>query len=85
MKARDPGTDDRAPGARGEYGAASLRRITSNIAAQMFSLAASAIDRLVLVGILVRTWGPDLFSDYAVIQSMSAMLTIVEADSKSIS
>ncbi len=79
MKARDPGTDDRAPGARADTGAASLRRITSNIAAQMFSLAASAIDRLVLVGILVRTWGPDLFSDYAVIQSMSAMLTIVEA------
>jgi hypothetical protein len=34
---------------------------------------------LVLVGILVRAWGPELFSDYVVIQSMAAMLTIVEA------
>jgi len=79
MKARDSGADDRVPGARADTGAPSLRRMTSNVAAQMFSLAVSAIDRLVLVGILVRTWGPDLFSDYAVIQSAAAMLTIVEA------
>ena len=70
MSARGLGVDN---------GAASLRRMTSNVAAQVFSLGASAIDRVILVGILVRTWGPDLFSDYAVIQSVAAMLTIVEA------
>ena len=79
MNGRMPVVDKRAPEARANKGAASLRRMTSNVAAQLFSLAASAIDRLVLVGILVRTWGPELFSDYVVIQSMAAMLTIVEA------
>jgi hypothetical protein len=57
---------------------ASLKRMTSNIAAQIFAVAASLIDRIVLVGFLLRHWGADLFSDYSVIQSASTLLLIAE-------
>ncbi len=36
---------------------ASLRRMTSNVAAQIFAVAASLIDRIVLVGFLIRRLG----------------------------
>ena len=57
---------------------ASLRRMTSNVAAQIFAVAASLIDRIVLVGFLIRGWGADVFSDYSVIQSASTLLLIAE-------
>ena len=57
---------------------ASLKRMTSNIAAQIFAVAASLIDRIILVGFLLRGWGPDVFSDYSVIQSASTLLLIAE-------
>ena len=58
---------------------ASLRRMTSNVAARRFSaLAASLTDRIVLVGLMLRHWGPDLFADYSVIQSASTLLLIAE-------
>src|SRR5271167_30368 len=57
---------------------ASLRRATSNIAAQVVSLAAALIDRIVLVGLLLRAWGADTFADYAIVQSWAALLLTVE-------
>jgi hypothetical protein len=57
---------------------ASLRRMTSNVAAQIFAVAASLIDRIILVGFLIRGWGADVFSDYSVIQSASMLLMIAE-------
>lgn len=57
---------------------ASLKRMTSNVAAQIFAVAASLIDRIILVGFLIREWGADLFSDYSVIQSASTLLLIAE-------
>ena len=57
---------------------ASLRRMTSNVAAQVFSLAASVIDRIVLVGVLLRHWGADVFSDYTVVQSWAALLLVAD-------
>lgn len=57
---------------------ASLRRMTSNVAAQIFAVAASLVDRIILVGFLIRGWGPDVFSDYSVIQSASTLLLIAE-------
>jgi len=57
---------------------ASLRRMSSNVAAQIFAVAASLIDRIVLVGFLIRGWGADIFSDYSVIQSASTLLLIAE-------
>src|ERR1700761_24569 len=57
---------------------ASLRRATSNIAAQVVSLAAGFIDRIVLVGLLLREWGAETFSDYAIVQSWAALLLMVE-------
>ena len=57
---------------------ASLRRATSNIAAQVVSLAAALIDRIVLVGLLLREWGADTFADYAIVQSWAALLLTVE-------
>ena len=57
---------------------ASLRRMTSNVAAQIFAVAASLIDRIILVGFLIRGWGPDVFADYSVIQSASMLLMIAE-------
>src|ERR1700761_5258118 len=57
---------------------ASLRRATSNIAAQVVSLAAGFIDRIVLVGLLLREWGAETFADYAIIQSWAGLLLMVE-------
>ena len=57
---------------------ASWRRATSNIAAQVVSLAAGVIDRIVLVGLLLRQWGAETFGDYAVVQSWAALLLMVE-------
>ena len=57
---------------------ASLRRATSNIAAQVVSLAAGLIDRIVLVGLLLREWGAETFADYAIVQSWAALLLMVE-------
>ncbi|HXT06575.1 MAG TPA: hypothetical protein VN715_06540 [Roseiarcus sp.] len=57
---------------------ASLRRATSNIAAQIVSLAAGVFDRIVLVGLLLRVWGAQTFADYAIVQSWAALLLIVE-------
>ena len=57
---------------------ASLRRASSNIAAQVVSLAASVTDRIVLVGLLLRVWGTDRFADYAIVQSWAALLLVVE-------
>lgn len=57
---------------------ASLRRATSNIAAQVVSLAAGVIDRIVLVGLLLRVWGADTFASYAIVQSWAGLLLMVE-------
>ena len=57
---------------------ASLRRATSNIAAQVVSLAAGVFDRIVLVGLLLRAWGAETFADYAIVQSWAALLLMVE-------
>jgi hypothetical protein len=57
---------------------ASLRRATSNIAAQVVSLGAGVFDRIVLVGLLLRAWGAQTFADYAIVQSWAALLLIVE-------
>ena len=57
---------------------ASWRRATSNIAAQIVSLAAGVFDRIVLIGLLLREWGPDTFGGYAVIQSWAGLLLMVE-------
>ena len=56
----------------------SMRRATSNIAAQVVSLGAGVIDRIVLVGLLLRVWGAETFADYAIIQSWAALLLMVE-------
>ena len=57
---------------------ASLRRASTNIAAQVVSLAAGVFDRIVLVGLLLRQWGAETFGDYAVVQSWAALLLMVE-------
>lgn len=55
---------------------ASLRRIGANIVAQVVALAASTLDRVLLVAVMLRLWGPELFADYAVLQSTAALLAI---------
>ena len=57
---------------------ASWRRATSNIAAQIVSLAAGVFDRIVLIGLLLRMWGADTFGAYAVVQSWAGLLLMVE-------
>jgi O-antigen/teichoic acid export membrane protein len=57
---------------------ASWRRATSNIAAQIVSLAAGVFDRIVLIGLLLRVWGADTFGAYAILQSWAGLLLVVE-------
>ena len=50
---------------------ASLKRMTSNVAAQIFAVAASLIDRIILVGFLIRGWGAG--SCFPIIRSFSRL------------
>ena len=55
-----------------------LKRMTSNIAAQVIAMAVSMADRVILVGILLRYWNAEVFADFAVLQSFASLLLVAE-------
>ena len=55
-----------------------LARIGQNFAAQILSLVLSIVDRLVVAGLMVRSWGADGFADWAVLFATAGLITMLE-------
>lgn len=55
-----------------------LTRIGTSFAAQLLSLALSFADRFLLVGILLRAWGPAVYADWAVLFASAGLLSLGE-------
>ena len=55
-----------------------IDRIGKNVGAQLISLAVSFVDRIILVGVLLRSWGADAFSDWSVLLSTAGLLSLGE-------
>ena len=60
----------------------SLSRMTSNVAAQVVSMGGAVVDRVFLVGVLLRLWGTDLFAGYSVVQAGAALALVAELGSQ---
>ncbi len=55
-----------------------LTRIGASFAAQILSLALSLADRFLLVGILLRAWGPQVYADWTVLFAAAGLLSLGE-------
>lgn len=55
-----------------------LRRVTQNFAAQALSLVVSFADRFLVVGILLRVWGPQVYADWVLLLSCAGLLSLGE-------
>lgn len=54
------------------------RRIAREYLAQIFAFAITMFDRLVLVGVLIRLWGVDMFAAWTVALSVAGMVAIFD-------
>jgi hypothetical protein len=55
-----------------------LRQSAKNFASQLFGLAVSFIDRIFLVGLLIRVWGPAGYSDWAALVAAAGLLGLAD-------
>jgi hypothetical protein len=55
-----------------------LRRVAANIGSQVVALGATFLERILVVGVILRAWGPDQFADWSVLQSAAAFCVIGE-------
>lgn len=55
-----------------------LRRVSVSFASQILSLSITLIDRIVLVAILFRVWGADLYSDWATLLAGAGLFALGE-------
>lgn len=55
-----------------------LRRVSQNFAAQVLGILLLFADRLLVVGILLRAWGPQTYADWALLLSTAGMLSLGE-------
>lgn len=55
-----------------------LKRIAASLGAQLLTQILGFADRFILVGLLVRTWGPDLYADWVVLLAAAGLLALGE-------
>lgn len=55
-----------------------LRRISTSFLAQLWALVLSMGDRVILVGILLRVWGADIYADWATIFATVGLISMGE-------
>jgi len=55
-----------------------LKRVGQNVMGQLASMLVSVLDRILVVGLLLRYWGPDKFSDWSVLQAAAMLLSFAE-------
>ena len=54
------------------------RRAALNFATQIAGFGVTLVDRLVLVAILIRSWGPGIYSDWATLMATVGMFAVAE-------
>src|SRR5580704_11858406 len=55
-----------------------LKRAMQNVMGQVASMLVSILDRVVVVGLLLRYWGPNRFSDWSVLQAAALLVSFAE-------
>ncbi|MDH3742673.1 MAG: hypothetical protein OER56_13860, partial [Hyphomicrobiales bacterium] len=55
-----------------------LRRVSTSFAAQIWALFLALADRLILVAVLLRFWGTDLYADWAIIFAAANLISMGE-------
>jgi hypothetical protein len=55
-----------------------LRKSALNLGSQAINFVVSFGDRILLVGLLIRTWGADVYSDWATLLAVAALLGLAE-------
>jgi O-antigen/teichoic acid export membrane protein len=55
-----------------------LKSAGQNVVGQLASMLVSIIDRVVVVGLLLRYWGPNRFSDWSILQAAAFLLSFAE-------
>jgi hypothetical protein len=55
-----------------------LRKSALNFASQAINFVVSFGDRILLVGLLIRSWGADVYSDWATLLAVAALLGLAE-------
>jgi len=55
-----------------------LQKSVSNLASQIVSFVISFGDRIVLVGLLIRMWGANVYSDWATLLAAASLLSVAE-------
>jgi O-antigen/teichoic acid export membrane protein len=55
-----------------------FKRIGLSFAAQLVSLLVSLADRMLIVGVLVRAWGTELYADWSLLLASAGILTLAE-------
>lgn len=56
-----------------------LKTVRANFAAQLWSLALAMADRIILVGILIRVWGPNVYADWVILFSAAGLIGMGES------
>jgi len=55
-----------------------LKSAGQNVIGQLASMLVSIIDRVLVVGLLLRYWGPNRFSDWSILQAAAFLLSFAE-------
>ena len=55
-----------------------LRLAARNVSSQALSFLSTISDRLILVALLIRSWGPDIYSDWVTLLAMSGLIATTE-------
>ncbi len=55
-----------------------LRRVSASFSAQLWSLSLTLGDRIVLVGILLRSWGADVYGDWVTLLATAGLISMGE-------
>ncbi len=55
-----------------------LHKIAHNFAVQLLALALSMLDRIVVVGLLIRIWGSNLYGDWAIVVAAAGLVGLLE-------
>lgn len=55
-----------------------MHKAGQNFAAQLLALVLSTVDRIVVVGLLLRSWGTGAYGDWATIVSLAGLVTLLE-------
>lgn len=56
-----------------------LQRVSRSFGAQLLGLVLTLLDRFLVVGLLIRTWGVEIYGDWALLLGAAGLLSLAEA------